>query len=104
MDLKEYTDFEFEISKYAFEELEKIYNPKVIYRSTGIVLDNFCPKQTVQLDLFTDKNKTTKQENLGKAIDNLEKKFGNNVIKTGFTSENAFKQDFLVKRNYENTE
>ena len=45
-------NFEFEISKTAFEILEKIYSPQILYRSIGIVLEDFKPIQETQLSLF----------------------------------------------------
>ena len=35
------TSFELEISDLIFEMLEEIYNPNILYRSTGVVLENF---------------------------------------------------------------
>jgi len=101
VNLKNPTNFEFEISEYAFPELEKMYNEKTLYRSVGIALENFCLTTEEQLDLFssTDK-KREKNENLGKSIDKLESKFGRNIIKVGFTNKDVpFKQDFLIKNN-----
>ena len=37
-------DFEFDISKTAFELLNKMYKPNILYRSVGIVLENFTQK------------------------------------------------------------
>ncbi|MCQ2753726.1 MAG: hypothetical protein MJ231_01615 [bacterium] len=99
VDLKLSTNFEFEISEAAFPELEKMYNPKILYRSVGILLDNFNPCSNEQLELFVpDNERREKNENLGKSLDKLEAKFGRNIVKTGFThKEIPYKQDFLTK-------
>lgn len=83
-DLKDYTNFELEISKAAMKILEKIYNPDLIYRSCGITLYGLDFQNTAQMNLFsTPKDKNF--DKLGQAIDKLEDKFGRNVVKTGFT-------------------
>ena len=52
MNLKQSTNFEFEISEIAFQILEKMFNADIIYRSVGIVLENFNPITEEQLQLF----------------------------------------------------
>lgn len=92
------TNFELDISKFAFEMLEKIYSPQIIYRSIGIVLEDFIEVSQEQLSLFDDTNKKIKSENLGKAIDNLEYKFGKNIVRIGFKDKEVRnKQDFMSK-------
>ena len=91
------TDFEFDISKVAFKELEKIYDKTVLYRSIGIVLENFDSPYDKQLLMFEDNPDRISHEKLGKALDKLEKKYGKNIVRTGFvTKEVPFKQGFLT--------
>ena len=98
VNLEHPTDFEFEISNAAIPELEKMFDKKILYRSVGIVLDNFNPNTNEQLALFDDNTKREKNENLGKSLDKLEAKFGRNIVRTGFThKEVPYKQDFLTK-------
>lgn len=95
--LKNSTNFEFDISKIAFEELEKIYDKNVIYRSIGIVLEDFKSQTQEQIGLFDENPNKIPHEKLGKALDKLEKKYGKNIVKTGFTTNNIqFKQGFLT--------
>lgn len=83
-DLKDYTNFELEISKAAIQILDKIYDKNLIYRSCGITLYDLDFENSSQLNLFsTPKDK--KFDKLGLALDRLEDKFGRNVVKTGFT-------------------
>ena len=92
------TNFEFEISQAAFPILEKIYDSRTLYRSIGIVLDNFNACNNEQVQLFSDTEKREKNEKLGKSLDKLESKFGRNIVKTGFTNKDVpYKQDFLTK-------
>ena len=90
-------DFEFDISKTAFEILQKLYNPQVMYRSVGLVLEDFNRSSEEQLLLFSDNEKREKNEKLGKSLDILEQKFGRNIVRTGFVDKEVpFKQGFLT--------
>ena len=78
-----YVKPELEISKIALKLLDEIYSPDIVYRATGICLmDLVCTKQ-VQSILFEELHQN-ENENLAKAIDTLENKFGKNVVRTGF--------------------
>ena len=78
------TCYEWEISDIVFSLLEKIYNPNIIYRSSGVILDEFSPNSGEQMFLFSDSKKKQKSERLAQCIDKLENKFGKNIIQTGF--------------------
>ena len=82
-------DFEFDISKSAFEILEKMYDSNTMYRSIGIVLENFTLSSEEQLSLFDNNSKQILNENLGKSLDKLEQKFGRNIVRTGFFNKNT---------------
>ena len=71
----------------AFELLERIFNPAILYRSSGIMLENITLDSEEQLFLFTDEEVDSKHKNLAKCLDKLEAKFGKNVVKTGFTTK-----------------
>lgn len=79
------TDFELEISDTAMKLLQDIYNPNIIYRSTGIILDKIGEPDIQQLYLYSDTETDLKKEKLTKCFDKLEAKFGKNIIQTGFT-------------------
>ena len=90
-------DFEFDISKAAFEILDKMYNSAILYRSIGIVFENFNQTAQEQLLLFDTNEKREQNEKLGKSLDKLEQKFGRNIVRTGFTNKEVpFKQGFLT--------
>ena len=97
IDLEYPTNFEFEISEYAMPILEKIYNPKIIYRSIGILLENFFSCENEQKTLFENTERREKNEKLAKSLDKLEAKFGRNIVTTGFTGQVDYKQDFISK-------
>jgi DNA polymerase V len=97
IDLDHATNFEFEISEYAMPILERSFDPREIYRSVGILLENFNPCSNEQKNLFEDNERREKNEKLGKSLDKLEAKFGRNIVTTGFTGKVDYKQDFLSK-------
>lgn len=78
------TDFELEISDIVFELLEKMYNPNVLYRSTGVILDTFVFNNEAQMSLFSDNVVDERKEKLSKCFDKLEQRFGKDIIQTGF--------------------
>lgn len=82
------TDFELEISNLAINLLKEIYNPNILYRSTGVILDKIGEQDTEQLSLYSDNTIETKKKNLAKCFDKLESKFGKNIVQTGFTIRN----------------
>ena len=84
-DLKNPSDFELEISKTAIKLLEEIYNPNILYRATGVVLEKIGEQGTEQLSLYTDTQDAEKKRKLTQCFDKLEKKFKKNIIKIGFT-------------------
>ena len=92
-------DFEFDISKYAFKLIDKMYDSNTLYRSIGIVFENFNLVSEEQLSLFEDNSKQKQNEKLGKSLDKLEQQFGRNIVRTGFTNKNVpFKQGFLTSQ------
>ena len=80
------TDYEFEISKVIFELLDKLYNPNILYRSTGVILDGITYNSEAQLFLFSDSD-DDKKARLAKCFDKLESRFGKDIIRTGFTPD-----------------
>ena len=80
--LKYPTNLELDISKVIYDLFDKIYKEDTIYRSTGIVLEDISYTTETQLSLF--ENETQESSKLAKAIDNINKKYGKNLIKAGF--------------------
>lgn len=80
------TNFELDISRSIFQLLDKIYDKNLVYRSCGVTLENIDYSEESQLSLFAG-CKGKNYEKLAAAIDNLEKKFGKNTVRTGFFEE-----------------
>lgn len=75
------TNQEIEIIPIAIKLLNQLYNPVIVWRSVGITLLNLIYDDVVQNDLFNKPKKS--DDRLGKVLDNLEKKFGKDIIKIG---------------------
>ena len=73
--------------KVFYEMLDYLYNPSILYRSTGIILDTFVQNSEAQLSLFADNEAIEKKDKLSKCFDKLEEKFGKNIIQTGFITK-----------------
>ena len=76
-------NLELDISKQVFELFENIYNPNLLYRSTGVYFSSLSGEDIIQGNLF-DANHNEKSDNLSASIDKIESKFGKGSIKTGF--------------------
>lgn len=87
--LNQATSFELEISDIIFEMLEDMYNPNILYRSTGVTLDSFVYNNEAQLSLFANNEEETKKDKLSKCFDKLEEKFGKDIIQTGFITKDV---------------
>lgn len=85
-DLAAPADFELEISKTAIELLKEIYNPNILYRATGVVLEKIGEQGTEQLSLYSDTAEEDKKRKLTQCFDKLEKKFKKNIVKIGFSN------------------
>ena len=83
------TDFELEISDIVFTLLDKLYNPNILYRSTGVILDTFTMNDEAQMSLFADEKVDEKKEKLSKCFDKLEARFGKDIIQTGFVKKDV---------------
>lgn len=75
------TNQETEIIPPALKILNKMYSPFRVWRSVGITLCNLVYGDNEQMNLFCANQKS--DERLGKALDELEHKFGKNIIRLG---------------------
>lgn len=79
--LSTYTNSELELKTKALSLLNQIYSPKYLYRSIGVELKRLSYNDEIQQSLFP-----TLQHNddkLSHIIDDLEQKFGPDIIKLG---------------------
>jgi nucleotidyltransferase/DNA polymerase involved in DNA repair len=62
------------------EKFEELYSKNVLFRTTGIILENLIPHQNMQQDLFGNTDRVNKFEIIHDQIDKLENKFGRNMV------------------------
>lgn len=76
------TNSDFILRNTAVLLLNKLYRPKILYRSVGVELKRLSYNEEIQQSLF----ETLKQDDdkLSRIIDDLEQKFGKDIIKRGF--------------------
>lgn len=72
---------ETEITPPALRLLTQLFTPAVVWRSTGITLTGLVYGEREQLDLFQPAKKS--DERLGSILDELEEKFGKNIVHLG---------------------
>jgi len=85
-DLLTPTNFELEISKIAIELLKEIYDPSILYRAVGVVLEKIGEQGIEQLSLYGNSEQDEKTQKLTKCFDNLDKRYGKNTVKVGFSN------------------
>lgn len=76
----------------AKQLLNEMYIPGTFIRLIGVRVDNLVGKDEVQLSIFND-NKSEKQENIDKTVDEIKKKYGYNSI----TRANNLNLDDIMK-------
>lgn len=72
---------ETEITPPALRLLAQLFTPAVVWRSTGITLTGLVYGECEQLDLFQPAKKS--DDRLGSILDELEEKFGKNIVHLG---------------------
>lgn len=79
------------ISAFAVDKFDEIHRRGVLYRTTGVVLQDLVSSTISQGDLFGSNAKANKFEIVHQQIDFLERKFGKKVVYLAST-QNALKQ------------
>lgn len=85
-----------EIGKKAFALFREIYPWHYFVRSLGVSVSDFC-FGAEQLDLFGSLEKDEKQRRLDAAVDQLRKKYGNNVIQSAIVYKDPKMRDMDIK-------
>jgi DNA polymerase-4/DNA polymerase V len=62
------------------ERLDRMHKKGVLYRTTGVTLQDLSLNAVIQRDLFGDSNRAEKFEAIHKQIDKLEAKFGKRIV------------------------
>lgn len=75
------TNGEQELFAAAQGLLPKIYNPEILYRSSGVTLEHLLNSKDFQPNLFAQPE--YKDDKVSRVLDELEKKFGKDIVKNG---------------------
>lgn len=80
------------IIKLVHEKIDEIYKSGVMYRATGVTLQNLVHNNTIQMDLFGETTKVDKLESVYKQLDALEEKFGKRVVHLASTKKQSVRE------------
>ena len=78
------TNCEFDIYKAVDNLFPEMFIPEIIYRSSGIILENLTQSNEEQLSLFNPHEQIQRNEKLSELWDKLENKYGRNIISAGY--------------------
>lgn len=91
------TNWEFEIFNAVDTVFDKIYVPEIVYRSSGVTLENLTETSNSQLSLFEPSENLTRKQTLGLTWDQLENKYGRDILSAGiFNDKNYLNNDKLT--------
>lgn len=82
------------LMQYAESKLEEMHKAGVLYRATGVTLQDLTPHTAIQGDLFGESEMVDKFEQIHKQLDILEGKFGKRVVHLGST-QSALKRNVI---------
>lgn len=72
-----------ELIEKGVEELRKIYRREILYKKAGVILSGLIDENEQQLSFFISSYKGSKEENLMKTIDLINKKIGRDSVFPG---------------------
>lgn len=89
-----------ELIQYARLALRSIYKDNFKYKKAGVIVMDIVPQNSVQLNLFDERNRT-KHEKVMEVLDEVHKKYGTRVLKVaaqGTGKKWALKSEYLSKQ------
>ncbi|MBS4027548.1 MAG: hypothetical protein KGZ58_02830, partial [Ignavibacteriales bacterium] len=95
-----YTDDTIVFASQLEPMLQSIYEPKTLYRASGIAIAEFVDSRSVTENIFSSK-KELKRLNLGAAIDTINKKFGKRSLIVGSSVLLHKQEEGRVEQNEE---
>jgi DNA polymerase V len=81
----------------ALKGLQQIYQPGFKYKKAGVMFNLLADKPTVQQSLFDDVEVKGKSAHLMKAMDSINNRFGNGVVRTAVSGTKETKQDWKMR-------
>jgi len=95
--LADATDNTLTLTNAALAGLKQIYQPNFRYKKAGVILNLISDKPTVQQSLFEDVESKGKSAHLMKAMDEINTRFGNAVIRSAAAGTNGSKQVWQMR-------
>jgi len=95
--LADATDNTLALTNAALQGLKQIYQPNFRYKKAGVILNLIGDKPTVQQSLFEDMESKGKSAHLMKAMDEINNRFGNAVIRSAAAGTNSTKQEWQMR-------
>ena len=97
--LADATDNTLTLTNAALAGLRQIYQPHFRYKKAGVILNLISDKPTIQQSLFEDVQSKGKSASLMKAVDAINTRFGNAVIRSAAAGTNNTKQAWQMRSN-----
>ncbi|MBU3670796.1 MAG: Y-family DNA polymerase [Polynucleobacter sp.] len=97
--LAEATDNTLTLTNAALAGLQRIYQPHFRYKKAGVILNLISDKPTMQQSLFEDVQSKGKSASLMKAVDAINTRFGNAVIRSAAAGTHHTKQAWQMRSN-----
>lgn len=82
------SNWEFDISAAADEIFDTLFIPDIIYRSSGVTVENLSKSSDYQLSIFNPADNIIKKENIAFVWDKIDAKYGSNTIFSGYHPKN----------------
>ena len=87
------------LTNAALAGLKQIYQPNFRYKKAGVILNLISNKPTIQQSLFEDVESKGKSASLMKAVDAINTRFGNAVIRSAAAGTNSAKEVWQMRSN-----
>ena len=97
--LAEATDNTLTLTNAALAGLQRIYQPHFRYKKAGVILNLISDKPTMQQSLFEDVQSKGKSASLMKAVDAINTRFGNAVIRSAAAGTHHTMQAWQMRSN-----
>ena len=97
--LADATDNTLTLTNAALAGLRQIYQPHFRYKKAGVILNLISDKPTIQQSLFEDVQSKGKSASLMKAVDAINTRFGNAVIRSAAAGTNNTRQAWQMRSN-----
>jgi DNA polymerase V len=89
------TSFSLTLVSKAYNCLDQLFKPGLVYKKVGIILSDFVPGSFVQLSTYVSSCNREKERNLMLAMDKINKKLGRNKVTIAAA---GLKQDWKMKQ------